>query len=112
MFGVTRMSGVRGSPFGGSPGALKSCVIPGPEKICADAGDVVRGRRLRLERHATAFAVRADVLFSQSSETSSSVGPMPLALERRFGKGQQPAVRPKSLPATCVIGSPVNVDMP
>src|ERR1700678_1608688 len=28
-----RMSGVRGSPFGGSPGALKSCVIPAPQKI-------------------------------------------------------------------------------
>src|SRR5205807_4895478 len=90
MSGVTMMSGVRESPFGGSPGALKSCLIAEPEKISPmpailfDAGDCVSSML-------TTLAV-VQALFSQSRETSSSVGPMPVGLEGDSEKGKHPAL--------------------
>src|SRR5208282_5457441 len=88
-FGVTRMSGVRGS-FGGSPGALKSCVSAGPEKISpmpailAFAGDCVSSMF-------TALSV-VQLLLSQTIETSSSVGPMPVGLDGDSERGKQLAL--------------------
>jgi hypothetical protein len=107
MFGVVRMSSVRGSPFGGSPGALKSCVIAGPEKISpmpaisAVAGDCVSSML-------TALPVVHWVL-SQTRETSSSVGPMPLELAGDSEKGRQFS---KIVAGDVVTGSFGVVDMP
>src|SRR5579862_4620400 len=83
------MSGVRGSPLGGSPGALKKVWRMGPEKISPipatllEAGEVVRSRL-------TALAVE-QLLLSQIIETSSSVGPMPVGLEGDSDSGMHPA---------------------
>src|SRR5579875_1708880 len=88
---MTTISGVRGSPpFAGSPGALKSCAREVPQKIWPMpailfvAGDCVSSRF-------TACAV-VQLLFSQRSETSSSVGPMPLELRGDSESGRQPAL--------------------
>ena len=40
---------MRGSPFGGRPGALNSCVSGAPQKISSDPRDVVVGGRLRFQ---------------------------------------------------------------
>src|SRR6516225_9816381 len=88
MFGVTMISGERGSAAGGSPGALKLVRSDGPEKIApipamlAVAGDC-------FSSNATAFSV-VQLLLSQSSETSSSVGPIPVGLEGDSENGKQP----------------------
>src|ERR1700726_1100206 len=90
MLGVTTMSGVRGSPLGGIPGALKYVVSSRPDKISPMAatlfvaGDIERSSL-------TAFAVE-QLLLSHSRETSSSVGPMPVGLDGDSEAGKQPAL--------------------
>src|SRR5580693_2257260 len=107
MLGVTRISGVRGSPSGGSPGALKICVIPGPQKISPIpamfpvAGDCVSSV-------CTALSV-VQLLLSQIRETSSSVGPMPLAFAGDSENGRQFS---KIVAGEFVTGSLGGVDMP
>src|SRR6516165_12352904 len=77
------ISGVRGSPFGGRPGGLNNWAIPGPEKICPMPAILPPGEPLVgaagdwLSNICTAFVV-CDESDSQSSEMSSSVGPIPL----------------------------------
>src|SRR5579863_170768 len=101
------MSGVRGSPSGGSPGALKSCVIAGPEKISpmpailAVAGDCVSSM-------VTAVSV-VHWLLNHTSETSSSVGPMPLELAGDSDVGKQFS---RMVAGDVVTGSFAVVDMP
>src|SRR2546427_3727506 len=68
------MSGVRGSPFGGRPGRLNIVPIVGPEKISPMPAMLFMGGEA-LSSAATAFAVWLESL-SQSSDTSSSVGPI------------------------------------
>src|SRR6516165_5394694 len=114
MFGWTMMSGVRGSPFGGNPGGLNICAIPGPEKISPIpamlfvAGEV-------LPNVCTAFVV-CEESDSQSSEMSSSVGPIcggsPIGLPG--GNGCSDGGRRASrIPAgEVVIGLPDGTPMP
>ena len=94
--GVTMISGVRGSPFGGSPGALKSLRDPRSAEDLADARRYSLVAGDWLPSMLTAFAV-VQLLLSQISETSSSVGPMPVGLEGDSEKGRQPAC-PESWP--------------
>src|SRR5271155_2576657 len=70
------ISGVRGSPSGGSPGGLNIWAIPGPEKISPIPTMLfVAGDWLSSIPTALVVCVESD---SQSNEMSSSVGPMPL----------------------------------
>src|SRR6516162_10040773 len=75
MLGVTMISGVRGSPFGGSPGRLNIWPIAGPEKICPMPAMLLVVGDL-LSSIPTAFVVCVESE-SQISEMSSSVGPIP-----------------------------------
>src|SRR5580698_7855155 len=99
------MSGVRGSPAGGRPGALKICVIPWPQKIwpipamLAVTGDCVSSKF-------TALAA-VQLLLSQTRETSSSVGPMPVGLDGDSDRGMQPA--PSRMVAGDVVTGPLAV---
>ena len=83
------MSGVRGSASGGSPGALNNCRMPGPQKIWPMpaifllAGDMVSSMVTELS------VEQLLLLLSQISETSSSVGPIPLALAGDSEEGKQ-----------------------
>ena len=69
------MSGVRESPSGGRPGALNICRMPRAPEDLADAGDVGRRPATAVSSVATAAATEQP-LFSHSSDTSSSVGPI------------------------------------
>src|ERR1700733_2838381 len=82
------MSGGRGAPVGSKPGRLNISANEFPEKtspmpaMFAVAGDCVSSML-------TEFAV-VQLLFSQISETSSSVGPMPVGLDGDSELGRQP----------------------
>src|SRR5215831_8265022 len=109
MFGVTRMSGVRGSPVGGRPGLLKSCVIPAPQKISPIPAILPVEGDCSSSMVTTSSAVH--LLFSQSIETSSSVGPMPVGLDGDSDSGKQPLLS-AIIAGEVVMGSPGTVDMP
>src|SRR5580700_8247506 len=82
------MSGVRGSPVGGSPGGLKSCVMPVPKKICPMPAILVASG----DCSSSIFTAipKVQLLFSQTKETSSSVGPIPEGFKGDSEKGMQP----------------------
>src|SRR5580704_2300417 len=101
------ISGVRGSPFGGSPGGLNIWTIPGPEKISPiPAMLFVAGDRLSSIPMALAVCVESD---SQISEMSSSVGPIPSGFD---GDSEDGSSASKIVAGDVVIGSLGVVDMP
>src|SRR5258708_3682630 len=109
MFGVTTISGVRGSPLGGIPGLLKYVVSSRSEKISPMpatlfvVGEVERSKL-------TASAV-VQWLLSHSSETSSSVGPMPVGLDGASEIGKHPALS-RIVAGEVVTGSAGKFAMP
>src|SRR5580658_6928892 len=87
MLGVTMMSGERGSA-GESPGALKLVRKDGPEKI-SPMPAILPVTGDCFSSNATASSV-VQLPFNQSSETSSSVGPIPVGLDGDSDNGKQP----------------------
>src|SRR6516162_8507603 len=108
MFGVTMISGVRGSPFGGSPGGLNNWPIAGPEKIWPMPAMLLFAGEV-LSNIFTAFVVCVES-DSQSNEMSSWVGPMPGGLfDGRSDNGSRAS---RMSAGDVVIGSFGEFDMP
>src|SRR5258708_24458254 len=111
MFGVPTISGGRGSPLGGIPGLLKYVVSNPSDKIAPmlatlfAVGDIERSMP-------TASAVAQFALpFSHNTETSSSVGPMPVGLDGASEIGRHPALS-RMAAGGVVAASPGRVDTP
>src|SRR5208283_4386561 len=111
MFGVTTISGVRGSPLGGIPGLLKYVVSSLSEKISPIPAMLFVVGDIERSKLTASAVVQFAFPSSHNKETSSSVGPMPVGLDGASEKGKHPALS-RMVAGEVVIGSPGEFEIP
>src|SRR5258708_29494325 len=91
MFGVTTISGVRGSPLGGIPGLLKYVVSNLSEKIAPMPATLFVAGDIERSMLTASAVVQFAFLFRHNTEKSSSVGPLPGGVDGASETGKHPA---------------------
>src|SRR5258707_1562192 len=111
MVGVTTISGVRGSPLGGIPGLLKYVVSNLSEKIAPMPATLFAVGDIERSMPTASAVVQFALPFSHNTETSSSVGPMPVGLDGASEIGRHPALS-RMAAGEVVTGSPGEFETP